>query len=457
MALRNRNPETLAATSRAVADNHPSSGISYPAVQPFQGVMAERSGNSMPVTAGPVVQGYFTWNRGAFRYEQYDMRFWQDSVAILGGASYILEEELKATFGIAAVQRFALGLQSEDDTDITQDAEMQAIINMINNRRRYGATQPVATQPSDRFQTPTHTSFSTVTHNIEKLGASTTHRGEKSEQEGRVLDLLQPDIMTQQEVTRPDLLTNDLRNNRQVSGQYEALEGAKFQSGTYMENYTMQYNTGSIPFVPGLFYIDPSSGDIMPYTGPMSFGKQAAREQEDPDLKQARPNTFWEVQVPVSRLRPAYKHTGNQQGAEDYAKTHSNLRHRSGMQMVRLRLVNVHTSPGKNTPTINQQVNGILEDMETLQEDVHNTLASGDFYMEKKSKRNWKRLHSGTGAFKSLDPGVNTNYVYGQGKQTADHAVVPMDWTDASSHAIPPLETDDTPQSAMERGRDESE
>ncbi len=138
-------------------------------------------------------------------------------------------------------------------------------------------------------------------------------------------------------------------------------------------------------------------------------------------------------------LRPSYKHVGSNQEAEEYAKQHKNLRYRRNLPYSRIRFVNVHTSPGKSTPTIHQQVNKIIGEVNELRKEEPNTMMGGDFYMQKSSKTNWERLTSGKGDLRAVEPGVPTNFKYGKGVQTADHFVTPASWKQAEAHALPPM------------------
>ncbi|MBT1697516.1 DUF4157 domain-containing protein [Fulvivirgaceae bacterium PWU4] len=409
-------------------------------------------------TAG-IIQGVFTRkHKRSGSVQKYTSLWLNTRRDALGGAWYIAYCDIVGVVGLKAWSRFEKGVNDTGEIDITEDDEMLTIIRMI--RDHWNASEKMeddkAVEPAP-VPMKEHVNFSFSTHNVEKYGERTKDRTTKAGQEASLMSRFQPDVASMQEVTRPDLLIQDM-DAIGVDDQYKIHPGPQYESGTYKESYSLAFNTGSVHFQPELSFIDPATNSSMPYSQTLSFGKQAAQENGDPEMKQARPTSYWDIPIPAGpNLRPAYKHTGDAEEAEAYAKKHQNLRHRRHNPYLNVRQVNVHTSPGKSTPTINKQVNGIMEDMEMLSKEEPNTMASGDFYMQKGSKQNWKRLRKGTDKLKLVAPGVATNFKKGRGIQTADHFVVPANWSGTSAHALPPPERKETNEELLARGKDVNE
>lgn len=382
-----------------------------------------------------VIQGVFTDGRILYR-----LAWLRDIIEAWGGAARFIEYEILLEVGEDGWKNFIKKLNAK--TQYKLDDVAQRIIKIMNRARR-DLRGPNLQR--DFFELPQQKEFtlSVSTHNIEKFGLGTKNKDQKAKLDMELIRRLAPDLAGMQEVTRQDLLKESFRAEPDFGEEFAMLYGPSYQSGTYQESYPAVFNRGTVHFIPGLFYFDPGKPEdtqIQPYSQALSFGKQAAEETGQPQSKQARPTSYWEFFLPATRnLRPAYKFMDSAGDAMDYAVRHKNLRHRRIAPYFLIRHLNVHTSPGKSTPTINAQVADIMKNMGRLGVDEPNTLAGGDFYMQKGAKGFWRRL---TGKDASpycvVAPGVPTNFKRGRGVQIADHFVMPSGWKGRVARAYPP-------------------
>jgi hypothetical protein len=384
-----------------------------------------------------IVQGFF--KEGT---EGYNLPWMTNIMTKWEGAALLIIYEIIATVGEDKWKEFLTRLDSEAEYELKDEFDKKIINILLRKIEERENSEPETVPFTVPSQLPQVQSapISVSTHNLEKFGKRTANRQEKAQLEMDLLLRTSPDIGVTQEVTRPDLLEEAVQTDPQFTEQFKFLPGPHYQSGTYQESYTAFFNRGTVHFSPTLFVIDPATGQVIPYSQPLSFGKQAAKEREKPDLEQARPTSFWEFHLPASRynLRPPFKYMDSYQEAKKYVISHRNLRHRRNAPYFRLRHLNVHTSP--SISTICKQVDVIMTDLRRLHEDEANTMASGDFYMEHGARRTWIKLNRGYDTFRVVHSGVPTNFKRGKSLQIADHSLMPTEWLYTAARAFPPGE-----------------
>ena len=322
----------------------------------------------------------------------YDRQWWNAQVSAMGAYIYSLQSELGLRYHL-----FLADLESDEDI----------MMNHLHDRCIARVEHWVATAQRDvqaQQQNPTpftlsgllpspHTTFTYSTQNMEKYGQA-TDKAPKSEETVRNARTFAPDVALHQEITDSKLFVGDIKERLP---DYEPLHGASYQSYNYKESYPGLFNTATVHSKPEFFYIDPKSGQEKPYKSTLYFGKEAANRAKKQDLKQARPTSFWKLKIPADRynLRPPQKYFSDPSKRADYDRLHVNLKHRRDKPYRTVRLLNVHTSPGRSTPTIKKQVDAILEDVVRMRRKHPNTAAVGDFYMQRGSRINWRRLMAG--------------------------------------------------------------
>jgi hypothetical protein len=379
----------------------------------------------------------------------YDRRWLREAMDSMGMHAILPPMEV----GAAAWQKFEDDVESVLDIRATElhDACIAAVERNLRRARTLAEASQISTLTPQAY-----TPFAMETHNVEKFGKA-TDKESKTIEFAEEIEVTAPDFMSFQEVTDPELFMGYMEGEAE---DYVKLEGPHYKSYKYNENYPGAFNTATVHKEPKLFYVDPNTKEEKPYEKTLYFGKEKADREGDSNLKQARPTTFWDFEIPADQrnLRPPRKWFNDPRRERAYERSHGNLAHRVNKPYQRVRVINVHTSPGKSTPTIHRQVNDILSDQRSMIEDVPNTASIGDYYMQKGSKTNWKNLNNGTGDLMAIDPGVNTNFKKGEGKQTADHPVVPRTWKGNKAWALPPLQSAfESLEEKLERGKNESE
>lgn len=306
--------------------------------------------------------------------------------------------------------------------------------------------------------------FSAITSNIEKFGASTPQNIRKAKVRllSQVIDRTKPTFIAFQEVTNPKLFLQGRRNQRglmttplqdahTLQDQYEYSFGPQYVSGKgYRESYSLIYDPSVIHHMPKLYNFDPDSTPhrYRAYRGPIDFGAGYARRKRK--AKIARPTSFWEMELASGpyNLRPARKTYASRQRTRRYAHRHRNLAHRK-LRYEKIRFVNVHTSPSLST--IPKQLKEIMEQSYGLRSPSRSVIIGGDHYMQRRSRRMWKRLKTGQDPTWSLvAPNTDTNFPAKGRGQIADHFLVEKQRVRAHSIvALPPP----TPRNLPNYGR----
>lgn len=387
----------------------------------------------------------------------YTIEWLKEQLELMGTYLFQLRNEIDQHYGLGTWNNFVDAIQKEEllESSPVHDHCIGSVLHYSELARKQVREQP---QPQylpvpENWNAAPSFNFTFSTQNIEKYGQA-TDKAPKTEQIVESMDVLRPDVATYQEVTNPQLF---LQNVAPQLPDYQGLAGAAYQSHNYKESYPAFFNTATVHDPPQLFFIDPKEKE-QPYKGTLYFGKEAAERRKLKDLKQARPTSFWQFRLPAGRynLRPAEKgFTEEQRGP--YRKLHVNLKHRRSAAYTTVRWLNVHTSPGRSTPTIHQQVNQILGQQQRIMKRFPNTGSSGDFYAQRGSRRNFKRLTQGDDGLKLIHPGVNTNFKKGEGKQIADHFLLPDKWSRSRAFPIAPFRRKGTESLARKLRRGKSE